>query len=153
MASGSTFEVPRVWCSVTFTAGTLKEVDVDILSDIPQSSLDRIPPRNRNILRGTVDFVSAYYGTVGGGVATDVLFFGNNSYLSSVTDAVILGGQDFASGDFLNSTSYVYADAQNVSLPYRDEDETGQFHIRIESGAAGGVQGVIRFCYLPEVPY
>lgn len=135
----------------TFTHGTTKQADIK-LSGLAAAQKNRVPPRLSTTLRGTIEWVEVHSKT-GAGANVDVLWFGNDRYLaaSTPTSVEFLGKQGFTGTDFdTSSTNFAILDAQGLGLNYRDADDSGEFHVRIESAAANSATGVVTFAFRPE---
>lgn len=150
---------PAILVQTTYTVylggGTPTQKNIP-LSSLPASVVDRIPPRLRNSLRGTIEYVALVHKTSGAGVQTEVQFFGNDTFYASanITRTNFMGMQKFTASDFdASSATYAVADAENVGLFYRDKDNTGEFHVRVEPAATGAAPAAasLRFIWRPEI--
>jgi hypothetical protein len=150
---------PFVLVETTYTvalAGGVVQKNIRA-ADLPASQLNKIPPRLRNTLRGTIEFISLVNATpTGSGTQTEVMFFGNDSFLAAGAASRVeyLGLQQLVGAAWdASSSTYVIADAENVGIFYRDKDNTGEFHVRIETGAVGPPDqaGLLRFIWRPEI--
>lgn len=156
---GDVNRAPFVLVETTYTialAGGIVQKNIRA-ADLAAAQRDRIPPRLRNSLRGTIEFISLVAHTpTGAGTQTEVMFFGNDSFLSAGAAARVeyLGLQQLVGAAWDSSSStYAIADAENVGIFYRDKDNTGEFHVRIETAATGppDQEGFLRFIWRPEI--
>jgi hypothetical protein len=87
----------------------------------------------------------------------EVILFGTDRFLSSatVTQVDYLGMQKFAAADWdITSSTYNVVDAEGMGLFYRDKDNTGEFHVRIEANAdaaATAKDAFLLFAWRPEI--
>lgn len=159
---GDVNRAPFVLVTTTFTmpATVAGVVNKNIaVADLTAAQRDRVPPRLRSLLRGTIEFMAiTHKTTTGAGRPVDVSFFGTDQYLTSanVTQVDFLGMQRFVAADWdLSSGTYNVVDAENIGIHYRDKDNTGEFHVRIEIAATGAAavatNGLLLFAWRPEI--
>lgn len=149
---------PFIIVDTTFTvalAGGVVQKNI-VAANLPAAQRDRIPPRLRNSLRGTIEFISMVHTTTGASPQTEVMFFGTDVFLNSanVTQIEFLGMQKVAGGDWdTTATTHNTVDAENMGIFYRDKDNTGEFHVRVETAATGPPDTIalLRFLWRPEI--
>lgn len=141
--------VAFVMVRTTFVMGVVKQVNIP-WSTLSDQEKDRVPPRLKTTLRGTIEFVKVEQRTTGA-KAVDITWFANDKFsTTNMTNIRILGFQNIPLASFDQATNIAWGDAQALDIPHRDEDNTGEFHVRIDCGAGNSRPGAMTFAFLPE---
>ena len=138
-------------------ANAKKQVNLKRTS-LAASTKDHIPPRLNTTLRGTIQDVYLYIknGTSSATPNVRLTFFGNDK-LDTLTpaDLSIHGDEEFAQEFSLvrSGSSLFQAHVGGLSIPYVDEDDTGEFHFVLLNQASTNIlTSNIEFTFLPSFP-
>jgi len=153
---------------VRINAGTFGAVGAGVAIDLNIVAMnqagpvkDRIPPRLlRGTVRGTIEDIVLYYTTsLMTGPSCGVYFWGKDTHNTGLATAHLWGMETFAAAEWTRETAstgpnLIRAHVGGISIPYADDDNTGEFHVTFENDdaalnlAAGSVR--FEFGYRPE---
>jgi len=141
-------------------AGAALDLNITLASQVGEVE-DRVSPRLRQNLRGTVEDVVFYVvNNVAPAPSAVVTFWGNDSHnLTNLNAIKCWGKESLSASDFVReasglTTSIWIAHVGGLAIPYSDLDGTGEFHITVENEYAGTNFGAnksrLEFGFRPE---
>lgn len=146
------------------TAGSTTNVNLAGTS-LPADTVDSIPSRLLHRVRGQVDSSGSLQGQVEDVVLSlvtstapqgvTVRFYGNDNFATTTpANLLFLGDEEFSASDFEDANGVFMGHIGGLSIPYRDHDNTGEFHIQIENSSTvnqpAGMK--VEFTYRPAFP-